>query len=246
MDAHNDVGPISEPGISLYITERQEKFQLMVKLKKGGHNLTDIARRMQMNWRTVKKYLTSSLPLIKREKRVNYNKYMNQVNHMVNLEINPTSMFKSLKDLGLNCCERSCTRWFTIKFPAYQHKWNRACLQPLENKKPGIWINYIPPLKKLAIFITNPGYGVSKETGECLKEKEIVDEMVNKVPILASLRKAYINYRTVLEGGCPEQLDVWIKEVQLMGRKKIERFCNGLKKDILAVKMPSFTTGLTG
>ena len=236
VDAHDDVGPISEPGISLYIAERQEKFQLMLRLKNDGHNLTDIARRMQMNWRTVKKYLTSSLPLIERETRVNYNKYMNQVNHMVNLEINPTAMFKSLKELGLNCCERSFTRWFTIKFPAYQHKWNRACLKPLENKKPSIWINYIPPLKKLAIFITNPAYGVSKETGECSKEKEIVDEAVNKVPILASLRKAYIDFRTVLKGGCPEQLDLWIKEVQLMGRKKIDRFCNGLKKDILAVK----------
>jgi len=76
VDAHDDVGPISEPGISLYITERQEKFQLMVKLKKDGYNLTDIARRMQMNWRTVKEYLTSSLTSIKRETRVNYNKYI--------------------------------------------------------------------------------------------------------------------------------------------------------------------------
>ena len=93
---------------------------------------------------------------------------------MVNLEINPTAMFESLKDLSLNCCERSFTRCFKIKFPAYQHKWNRACLKPLENKKPSIWINSFL-LKKLAIFITNPVYGVSKETGECSKEKEIVD-----------------------------------------------------------------------
>jgi len=34
VEAHADVGIISEPGISLYMTERQEKFQLMVKLKK--------------------------------------------------------------------------------------------------------------------------------------------------------------------------------------------------------------------
>ena len=142
----------------------------MVKLKKYGHNLTDIARRMQMNWRTVKKYLTSS---IKRETRVNYNKYMNQVNHMINLEINPTAMFKSLKDLGMNCCERSFTRWFTIKFPAYQHKWNRACFQPSEIKKPGIWINYIPTLKKLAIFITNPVMAFHKRRASAQSKKKL-------------------------------------------------------------------------
>lgn len=53
---------------------------------------------------------------------------------MVDLKINPSTMFKSLKDLVLNCCERSFTRWFTIKFPAYQRKWTRASQQPLKSK----------------------------------------------------------------------------------------------------------------
>lgn len=63
---------------------------------------------------------------------------MNQINHMIHLEINPTAMFKSLKDLGLNYCEHSFTRWFTIKFPDYQHKWSRVYPQPLKNEKPSI------------------------------------------------------------------------------------------------------------
>jgi len=107
VNIHRDVSSVSKPSISLYITEGREKFQLMAKLKKDGYNLSDIARRTQMNWRTVKKYLTSSIPSIERETRINYNKYMNQINHMVHLEMNPTAMFKSLKDLSLNCCERS-------------------------------------------------------------------------------------------------------------------------------------------
>ncbi|QNK64789.1 ISL3 family transposase [Pedobacter sp. PAMC26386] len=247
VNASSDVNSVSKASISSYMTERQERFQLMAKLEKDGHNLSDIARRTQMNWRTVKKYLTSSIPLIQRETRINYNKYMSQINHMVHLEINPTAMFKSLKDLGLNCCERSFTRWFTINFPDYQHKWSRICPQPLKNEQPSIWINYIPPLKKLSIFVMNPDYGVSKETGECSKEKEIVDGLLNKVPILASLRRAYIDFRKVLKGGCPEQLDLWIKDVQSMSRKKIDRFCNGLKKEILAVKnaiIYNWTNGL--
>lgn len=190
VNAPSDLSHGSKPGISLYMDERQEKFQLMDKLKKDGYNLTDIARRTQMNWRTVKKYLTSSIPSIGRETRINYNKYISEIDQMVHLEINPTAMFKSLKDLGLDCCERSFTRWFTKRFPAYQHKWNRACHQPLKNPKPSIWINYIPPLRKLAIFITHPDYGVSKNTGECSKEKESVDGLIAKVPLLASLRNS--------------------------------------------------------
>ena len=101
--------------------------------------------------------------------------------------------------------------------------------------------------KKLSIFVTNPDYGVPKGTGECSKEKEIVDGLLTKVPVLASLRRAYIDFRKVLNGGSPEQLDLWIKEVQSLSRKKIDRFCNGLKKDILAVNnaiIYNWTNGL--
>ena len=31
-------------------------------------------------------------------------------------------------------------------------------------------------------------------------------------------------------------MDIWIKNDQSIGLKKIDRFCNGLKKDIVAVK----------
>ncbi|MFP5081590.1 hypothetical protein [Pedobacter sp. JCM 36344] len=120
-------------------------------------------------------------------------------------------MFKSLKDIGLKCCERSFTRWFNIKFHDYQHKWNRACHEPLKITKPEIWINYIPPLRKLSIFLTNQEYGVAKDTGECSKEKEIVDVLVNEIPLLSSLRNLYINFRNILKGGCHEKLDIWIK-----------------------------------
>jgi len=130
---------------------------------------------------------------------------------MVSLEINPTSMFKSLKDIGLKCCERSFTRWFNIEFHDYQHKWNKACYEPLKITKPEIWINYIPPLRKLSIFLTNQEYGVAKDTGECSKEKEIFDVLVNEIPLLSSLRNLYINFRNILKGGCHEKLDIWIK-----------------------------------
>jgi len=170
-DAHDDFGPVSEQGISLYMTERQEKFQLVVKLKKDGHNLTDIARRMQINWRTVKRYLTSSLPSVERGTRVNYNKYINQVNHMVNLEINPTAMFKSLKDLGLNCCERSFTRWYTIKFPAYQHKWNRACLSTIRKQKTWHLDQLYSSFKKASDIYNESGLWRFKRDRRVLKGK---------------------------------------------------------------------------
>lgn len=237
LNAQNDVKDNVKLEVSSVMIEKREKLLQMTKMKKDGHNISDIARKTQTDRATVVKYLEHGIPSPRiRDTRVNYNKYITEINHMVSLEINPTAMFKSLKNIGLKCCERSFTRWFNIKFHDYQHKWNRACHEPLKITKPGIWINYIPPVRKLSIFVTNPDYGVAKDTGECSMEKEIVDALVNEIPLLSSLRKLYINFRNILKGGCHQQLDVWIKNVQSIGRKRIDRFCNGLKKDIAAVK----------
>lgn len=96
--------------------------------------------------------------------------------------------------------------------------------------------NFIPPLRKLAILVLNPEFGVAKDRGECTKDKEIVDKMGNAVPILLRLRMLYMDFRKIIQSGCPKQLDIWVNNAQLIGRKGIDRFCKGLIKDILAVK----------
>jgi len=56
-----------------------------------------------------------------------------------------------------------------------------------------------------------------------------------------------MDFRNVLKGNYPHQLDVWINEAEFIGRKGIDRFCKGLMKDILAVKNAiaySWTNGL--
>ncbi|RKO68417.1 transposase [Sphingobacterium puteale] len=45
-----------------------------------------------------------------------------------------------------------------------------------------------------------------------------------------------MEFSALLKGGCPDQLDTWIKDGRLIGRKRIDTFCNGLEKDIQAVK----------
>ena len=41
-----------------------------------------------------------------------------------------------------------------------------------------------------------------KNTGECSKEKEIVDNLIKEVPLLFCLRKLHIDFRNILKGGC--------------------------------------------
>jgi len=80
-------------------------------------------------------------------------------------------MHRSLIGIGLKCCERSFTRWFHLNFPDYKHKWNRTYLEPLKVSKPDIITGFIPSLKKLSIFVTNPEYGVAKKYRGMLQGK---------------------------------------------------------------------------
>src|SRR5690606_32295829 len=153
----------------------------------------------------------------------------------------------SLKNIGLKCCERSFTRWFKLNFPNYDHKWNRSYPEPLRINKPQPKITIIPLPKILSIYVVNPDYGVSKDTGKCSEKRQIVDTLLSKVPLLTIFRKLYVDFRNILKGGCPDQLDKWMKEVQSIGRKKMDRFCRGLQKDIQAVKnaiIYNWTNGL--
>lgn len=95
--------------------------------------------------------------------------------------------------------------------------------------------------------MTNPEYGVPKDTGECSSEKEVVDNLIKHVPLSSILRNCHIDFRKILKNGCPNQLDIWIKNTQSTGRKKLVSFCEGLKKDLLAVKdaiLYDWTNGL--
>ena len=188
--------------------EKNEKLLQIAKMKKDGHSISEIARKTQTHRVTVKRYLTNGIPSSKRETRVNYHNYIEEIKHMCSLEINPTAMFRSLKSIGLKCCERSFTKWFSLNFSEYNHKWNRTYPEPLKVTQSSAWTNVIPLPKKLSIFVLNPEYGIAKDTGACSKEKEIVDALVNEIPLLSSLRKIYTDFRNIMKGGCPDQLDI--------------------------------------
>ncbi len=222
--------------MSSVMVQKKEKLSQMIEMKKDGHSISEIARKTQTNRRTVKKHLEQGMPSAARSTRVHYEIYMDEIKHMCSLEINPTAMFRSLKSIGLNCCERSFTRWFYLNFPHYEHKWNRTYPEPLKVNKPKIGPYSIPLPKTLSIYVTNPEYGVSEDTGECSKEKEIVDKLVSEVPLLSSFRTLFVDFRNVLKGGCPDRLDIWFEYLRSIGRSRIDSFCKGLKKDILAVK----------
>ena len=56
----------------------------------------------------------------------------------------------------------------------------------------------------MKIYVTNPSFGVKKDTGECTKERERADMLICKSGILQDLRQAYTSFRDVMSGGKPD------------------------------------------
>jgi DNA-binding NarL/FixJ family response regulator len=120
-------------------TEKKKKFLKMNRMKAEGHSNSDIARKTQTNRRTVNSYLAHGIPAIGRTSRLDYKRYIGEIRHMCSLEINPTAMFRSLKNIGMKCCQRSFTRWFDLNFANYVHKGNRTYPEPLKVIAPAVW-----------------------------------------------------------------------------------------------------------
>jgi len=122
-DAPNDVQDDIQLDMSSGLVEKREKLVQMTRMKDDGYNISEIARKTQTDRATVVKYLKHGIPAYTiRKTRINYSRYITEINHMVNLEIDPTAMFKSLKNIGLKCCERSFAKRFNIRFHDYQYK----------------------------------------------------------------------------------------------------------------------------
>ena len=122
LDAQYDANRSVEQEISSTMMVKMEKLVQITKMKKNGHSISEIARKTQTTWITVKRYLIHGIPSTGKSTHVNYNRYTAEIKHMCSLEINPSAMYRSLRGMGLKCCERSFTRWFNLNFRDYKHK----------------------------------------------------------------------------------------------------------------------------
>ncbi|MEG1585432.1 MAG: transposase [Bacteroidales bacterium] len=101
---------------------RRAKLALFQELKNQGLNNTAIARRTGSNRDTVRSYLKNGYPKVKSKATLNYDDYLDVIHEMCNNQLNPSAMFRKLKELGFKGCIKSFTGWFDSRFPDYKFK----------------------------------------------------------------------------------------------------------------------------
>ena len=65
-------------------------------------------------------------------------------------------------------------------------------------------------LGTIALYVTNPEYGVDKSTGEMSVTARFVAEVVGACPLLGYLRNAVVSFRKALGGSDERLLDDWM------------------------------------
>ena len=102
-------------------------------------------------------------------------------------------------------------------------------------------------LGMLALHVTNPEYGVDRDTGEMSSTARLVNEVVAACPLLRYLRNAATSFRKVLGGSDERLLDVWMDEYKHTRHDELASFWNGLLDDMDAVRNAikySYTNGI--
>ena len=89
---------------------------------------------------------------------------------------------------------------------------------------------------RLAIHVTNPLWGISRNTGKCSEYHILAEQIISSSTLLTEMRNAYISFREVLNGDDASALSGWISEYNSTIIKKLKTFINGLNHDIEAVR----------
>lgn len=91
-------------------------------------------------------------------------------------------------------------------------------------------------LGTIALYVTNPEYGVDKSTGEMSVTARFVAEVVGACPLLGYLRNAVVSFRKALGGSDERLLDDWMDKYKHTRQMELASFWNGLLDDIDAVR----------
>lgn len=80
LDVQDDALRSVDQKTSLTMMLKREKLVQITKMKKNGHSISEIARKTQTTWITVKRYLAQGITSPGRSTRINYNGYTAEFN----------------------------------------------------------------------------------------------------------------------------------------------------------------------
>lgn len=201
--------------------ERQERFEEAKKLHELGVSKSEIARRLNINWRTVSKYIRVDECPIYAGQRVgsrNFAPFMDYIEKRWGEGChNATKIWREIRELGYKGARRTLSEWATRK---------RKLASPSATGTKKIF-----PLSasSAAWLLVKPEDDLTEDDIQALERMKEVDEKLAEAYTLGQRFTEMVRERQ------PESLLPWLEDV---GKSKISAlvsFAKGIKQDLAAV-----------
>ena len=199
--------------------KRQERFEEAKKLHELGASKSEIARRLNINWRTVSKYIRIDECPIYAGQRIGSRNYASFMDYMERRWEegchNATKIWHEIRELGYEGARRTLGEWATKK---------RKLASSSETKK-------VIPLSasSAAWLLVKPESDLTEEDRQALERMKEADEKVAQAYDLGQRFTGLVRERQ------PESLLPWLEDVGKSGIGVLVSFAKGIKQDIAAV-----------
>lgn len=231
IDTTNLYGPPTERDKALFKVVHEDHDK--------GLSISEISRIRHMDHRLIAKYLSMAEPRGRKIRSPeNTLRYIDIIKGGVTSGKGYTAIQKDILEAGGHISYDALITGMKKIFPEYRPKQGKGCHNsPLsEANRERASLSSLLTSNKMKIYVSNPDYGVNRETGECSKERIRAEQLVQKSQTLQDLRDAYSSFRSVLGGTSVKDLDLWIEQYRVSGYVHIASFATQLQKDIIAIK----------
>ncbi|WP_459952241.1 ISL3 family transposase [Dysgonomonas termitidis] len=227
-DTGTDIDFIRPPSLH----RRQELFEQIHRLSKSGFSQRQIAKTLHINRNMVRYYLArQELHPRFRTFTNNYEDYLDEIKGGCRKGLTVKDIFRSISRKGFRGKVAPFYQWFRYCFPDYKsgkYKVKQQAISPQIEMK--IRFGAISA-RKLAIYVSNPEWGVCEATGKRNRESQFAQEIITSSSLLQELRYISQSFRKIINGDNEDALDTWITEIKQFNIKNINSFVNGIIRD---------------
>ena len=165
----------------------------------------------------------------------NYEAYIDEIVSACERSLSIRAIHHHIQQLGYRGNLSSFYEWFKKGFPSYKQVIKRGNIEFSQTEKLSATVELLSA-RKLSIHVSNPLWGVNKQTGECSHSFILAEQMISQSEVLQVLRESSVSFRKILNGSSKDDLMEWIEQYSQMPYQKIKSFVNGIVRDIKSVK----------
>lgn len=169
-------------------------------------------------------------------KKVLYERFLPQIVSMCNKGRPLKGIYEELRKQGLNTTFGQFKYWFEEYNPEYTAKRKENLSADTDKMKQKL-LKYFSEksIGTITIHVTNPDYGIDKETGRLSLTARLINEVVKACPTLGYLRNLYSSFRKALAGNNIFAIDAWMDKYKHTRFPEIASFWDGIYDDKEAV-----------